>query len=231
MAGRSASSPSGRRTRPLSDDSTAGPRAKQRRTGPKPVRPPGRSEMERSGNSEKICPLWKHRPSPHHPCGLEQSVFSGLAWTARRTGGDAEAKLGRRPSRPRGGLGHERGRAVQGGGLDRGPAAAGVAKLQLKAATETAAAQVGRGQAEAEVLLLSYQALAGPLSQAVQAFGGGDTYARFFVYQMLAPAVKSILASTEGPFADVFRALIPAGAVNHGAAQGGADRLTTGGGR
>lgn len=85
-----------------------------------------------------------------------------------------------------------------------------VAKLRLKAAAETAAAQVARGRALAEVLLLTYRAEAEPLSQAVQAFGSGDTYAQFIFYQKLAPAVKSVLASTEGPFADVFRALSPA---------------------
>jgi len=85
-----------------------------------------------------------------------------------------------------------------------------VARLKLKAATETAAALLARGQAEAEVRLLNYTAQAEPLREAVQAFGNGETYAQFFFYQKLAPAVKSVLASTEGPFADIFRRLTPA---------------------
>jgi regulator of protease activity HflC (stomatin/prohibitin superfamily) len=82
-----------------------------------------------------------------------------------------------------------------------------VAKLNLEAAKQTAAALVSRGTAEAEVLRLNYQAEAKPLGEAVAAFGDGQTYAQFFFYQKLAPALKSVLASTDGPFADVFRAL------------------------
>jgi regulator of protease activity HflC (stomatin/prohibitin superfamily) len=84
-----------------------------------------------------------------------------------------------------------------------------VAKLGLEAARETAAAVVSRGQADAEVRLLTYQAEARPLRDAVQAFGDGQTYAQYFLYQKLAPALKSVLASTDGPFADVFRTLTP----------------------
>ena len=82
-----------------------------------------------------------------------------------------------------------------------------VAKLTLEAARERAAALLSRGQAAAEVVTLDYQAEAEPLKEAVTAFGGGDAYAQFFFYQRLAPALKSVLASTDGPFADIFRAL------------------------
>jgi len=82
-----------------------------------------------------------------------------------------------------------------------------VAKLDLEAAKETAAALTARGEAKAEVILLDYKAQAKPLRDAISAFGGGDTYAQYFFYQKLAPALKSVLASTEGPFADIFRAL------------------------
>ena len=84
-----------------------------------------------------------------------------------------------------------------------------VAKLNLQAASQTAAALLSRGRAEAEVMLLKYRAEAEPLRSAVTAFGGGDTYAQFFFYQKLAPALKSVLASTDVPFADVFKALTP----------------------
>ncbi len=42
---------------------------------------------------------------------------------------------------------------------------------------------------------------------AVAAFGDGGTYAQYFFYQKLGPALKSVLASTEGPFAEIFRSL------------------------
>ena len=82
-----------------------------------------------------------------------------------------------------------------------------VAKLDLEAARENAAALLSRGTADAEVVTLQYEAEAKPLAEAVQAFGGGDTYAQYFFYQKLGPALKSVLASTEGPFAEIFRSL------------------------
>lgn len=83
-----------------------------------------------------------------------------------------------------------------------------VAKLELEAARETAAALLARGQAEAEIIRLGYEARAKPLAEAVAAFGDGTTYAQYFFYQKLGPALKSVLASTEGPFADTFRNLL-----------------------
>jgi len=82
-----------------------------------------------------------------------------------------------------------------------------VAKLQLEAAKETAAAVLSHGKADAEVVKLNYEAEAKPLAEAVKSFGGGDAYAQYFFYQKLGPALKSVLASTEGPFADIFRSL------------------------
>jgi hypothetical protein len=82
-----------------------------------------------------------------------------------------------------------------------------VAKLELEAARETGAAIISRGTAKAEMTRLDYEAQAKPLGDAVRAFGDGESYAQYFFYQKLGPAVKSILASTEGPFADIFRAL------------------------
>jgi regulator of protease activity HflC (stomatin/prohibitin superfamily) len=80
-----------------------------------------------------------------------------------------------------------------------------VAQLQLDAAQQEADAIVARGQAQANVVLLQKQAEADPLRDQVSAFGDGETYAQFFFYQKLAPSVKSILASSDGPFADVFK--------------------------
>jgi regulator of protease activity HflC (stomatin/prohibitin superfamily) len=89
-----------------------------------------------------------------------------------------------------------------------------VAKLQLEAAQKQADAIVARGQAEAAVVLLQKQAEAEPLRQQVNAFGDGESYARFFFYQKTAPAIRSILTNTDGPFADLFKqfAAPPAGA-------------------
>ena len=87
--------------------------------------------------------------------------------------------------------------------------------FKLQAAEKQAEALVSRGTAEANVVLLKKQAEAEPLHQQVQAFGGdGRAYAQFFFYQKVAPSIKSILTSSDGPFADIFKqyATQPAGA-------------------
>ncbi len=104
-----------------------------------------------------------------------------------------------------------------------------VARLKLQAAAEMAAATLSRGKAAAEVQLLQYRAEAEPLQAAVQAFGNGHTYAQFFFYQKLAPAVRSVLASTDGPFGDIFRALVPTGPPPEG--RGPETPRTAGGGQ
>ena len=80
-----------------------------------------------------------------------------------------------------------------------------VAQLRLDAAKIEADAIVANGQAEANVILLHKQAEAEPLRQQVAAFGDGNAYAQYFFYQKVAPSVKSILTSTDGPFADLFK--------------------------
>lgn len=99
-----------------------------------------------------------------------------------------------------------------------------VARLRLAAATEEAAAILSRGKAEAEVKRLGYAAKATPIHDAVSAFGDGETYAQFFFYQKLAPSLRTVLDSTDGPLADVFRAFAPARvpAIRGAAATGGA---------
>lgn len=79
-----------------------------------------------------------------------------------------------------------------------------VAQLDLDAARKEAEALLARGQADARVVLFGYQAEAEPLRAAVAAFGDGQTYARFEYLQKIAPAIRSILTNTEGPFADLF---------------------------
>ena len=80
-----------------------------------------------------------------------------------------------------------------------------VSKLRLDAAKQQAEAQVAKGQADAQVILLKVQAEAEPLRQQVQAFGDGESFARYFFYQKVAPSLKTILTNTDGPFADIFK--------------------------
>jgi len=82
-----------------------------------------------------------------------------------------------------------------------------VARLNLEAAREDAAATVARGRADADVVLLQYEAEAEPLRDAIAAFGGGSSYAQHFFFKKLAPSVRSVLASTDGPFSDIFKSL------------------------
>ncbi|MDX2200113.1 MAG: SPFH domain-containing protein [Phycisphaerae bacterium] len=84
-----------------------------------------------------------------------------------------------------------------------------VSKLRLESAKQDAQAKISRGQAEAEIIRLRFEAEALPLRDAVNAFGGGDAYAQHFFYQKLAPSLKTILANTDGPFSDIFKALSP----------------------
>ncbi len=80
-----------------------------------------------------------------------------------------------------------------------------VARLTLEAARKQAEAILSRGQADAKVVLFNYQAEAEPLQAAVNAFGDGHAYARYTFLQKVAPAVRSVLTSTEGPLADILR--------------------------
>jgi regulator of protease activity HflC (stomatin/prohibitin superfamily) len=105
-----------------------------------------------------------------------------------------------------------------------------VAKLALESGRANAAALVSRGEADAEVLRLGFEARAKPLAEAVTAFGGGDAYAQYYFYQKLAPALKSVLASTDGPFADIFRSLSRNAPAGPPATPVGDVSRTTGGG-
>jgi regulator of protease activity HflC (stomatin/prohibitin superfamily) len=80
-----------------------------------------------------------------------------------------------------------------------------VMKLQLAAAQKQADALTARGQADADVILLQRKAEAEPLQEQVAAFGDGQAFAQYFFYQKVAPSIKSILTSTDGPFADIFK--------------------------
>lgn len=88
-----------------------------------------------------------------------------------------------------------------------------VAQLRLDAAKNQADAQIALGQADANIILLNKQAEAEPLRQQIEAFGNGQTYAQFFFFQKIAPAVKSILTNTDGPIADIFKQFVQPNAV------------------
>jgi regulator of protease activity HflC (stomatin/prohibitin superfamily) len=80
-----------------------------------------------------------------------------------------------------------------------------VAKLTVQSAEKDAVAIRSRGAAEGKVILFGYQARAEPLKNAVAAFGDGNLYAQQFFYQKVAPSIQSILANSDGPFADIFK--------------------------
>ena len=82
-----------------------------------------------------------------------------------------------------------------------------VGRLNLEAAEKLAEAIRARGEADASVILYEYRAKAEPLARSVKAFGDGVTYAQQFFLQRVAPAVRSILTNTEGPFAEIFKEL------------------------
>lgn len=80
-----------------------------------------------------------------------------------------------------------------------------VARLALEAAEKEASATLARGQAEANVVLLEYQAQAEPLKNAVEAFGDGTTYAQRLFLEKVAPSIRSVLSNTDGTFAEIFK--------------------------
>lgn len=82
-----------------------------------------------------------------------------------------------------------------------------VAQRDLAAATDLAAAILVRKKAEAGIADLNNQAEAAGWQRSVQAFGGdGEAFARFVMYNKLAPSFRSIMANTaDSPLMEVFR--------------------------
>lgn len=81
-----------------------------------------------------------------------------------------------------------------------------VARLRLEAARDEAAALVARGKADADVIRFQNEAEAAGWREAVTAFGGdGDAYARYVLYQTLAPGFARIMANTkDSPLMQIF---------------------------
>ena len=84
-----------------------------------------------------------------------------------------------------------------------------VAKLELEAAKNQAAAKMSAGQAAADVLILRNKAEATGIKNARSAFGDGESYVRYLFLKKVAPAMQTVVSNTDGPFVDVFRAFAP----------------------
>ena len=86
-----------------------------------------------------------------------------------------------------------------------------VAKLQLEAANDLAAKKTAAGDAQAAVIRLKNDAVAGGVKASVDAFGGGDKYAQYILTTHFAPAIKEIWSNTDGFFAGLFKSLASPG--------------------
>jgi len=86
----------------------------------------------------------------------------------------------------------------------------GVAKLETAAAGAQAAAILLKAEAERSVIALNNEAAANVIATQIAAFGGGVNFARYALYQKLAPNIKSILTSDdENSLGAIFHSLAP----------------------
>jgi len=83
-----------------------------------------------------------------------------------------------------------------------------VAQLQLDAAQDKAAAVLAKGKAEADVIAFDNEATAAEWKKAIEAFSGdGDEYARFILWQKLAPSFQDLMVNTaDSPLMEIFKA-------------------------
>lgn len=87
----------------------------------------------------------------------------------------------------------------------------GVAKLKLEAAKDEAAAVLARKEAEAKIVAFGIQAESEGWRSSVKAFDGdGEAFARYVLYNKLAPSFTSIQSNTaDSPLMEVFKAFKP----------------------
>lgn len=87
-----------------------------------------------------------------------------------------------------------------------------VGQRDLEAAKDQAEAILARKRGEAQIVEQANQAEAAGWARAIEALGGdGEAYARFILYQKLAPAFRSImLNSADSPLMELFRNVEPA---------------------
>jgi len=83
-----------------------------------------------------------------------------------------------------------------------------VAKIQLEAAKDKAAAVLAQGTAEAAVTVMEHKAEAEGVKAKVTAFGTGDKYAEYALIMKLSPGINEILSNTEGLFAQLFERFV-----------------------
>ena len=85
-----------------------------------------------------------------------------------------------------------------------------VATIDLEASTFLAEAQVAKATAERDVIRLNNEAQAQVVASQVRAFGTGGHYARYLMYQKIAPKIGTILGH-DGPdgLGSIFRAFLP----------------------
>lgn len=82
-----------------------------------------------------------------------------------------------------------------------------VSEQDMQAAVDKAQAILARARAEATIVKLQNEAEAAGWKQSVEALGGdGEAYARYVMYQKLAPGFRSIMTNTaDSPLMEVFR--------------------------
>ena len=82
-----------------------------------------------------------------------------------------------------------------------------VAEKKLAAAKDQATAILAKAAAEAAVIGFENEAVAAGWKKAVEALGNdGEAYARYVLYQKLAPGYRSIMVNTaDSPLMEVFR--------------------------
>ncbi len=85
-----------------------------------------------------------------------------------------------------------------------------VAKLETEAASAQADAILLKAEADRNVIALNNQAAANVIATEIAAFGGGANFARYSLYQKLAPNIEGILSGDdEDGIGGVFRSLAP----------------------
>jgi regulator of protease activity HflC (stomatin/prohibitin superfamily) len=89
----------------------------------------------------------------------------------------------------------------------------GVARFHLDAARDEAEAILSRGRAVAEVVMFENAAEAAGWARSVEAYGGrGEDYARFVLFQKIAPAYRTIMTNTaDSPIMKIFESFTPSG--------------------
>jgi len=79
-----------------------------------------------------------------------------------------------------------------------------VAKLENEAADFQAQAKIFKGEADRDVVKFKMDAEANALEQKSNAFNGGLNLARYTFYRAVAPRLKYVFGSDEGPFGSIF---------------------------